>query len=75
MQPDAACPLYMTPLPIAEASVETTTCLDTCTRGTPARRKARSDQGLKDCRAAMLISGFGREANAEVVSYEATRAA
>ncbi len=32
---------------MAEASVDTTTCLDTCTRGTPARRKARSDHGLK----------------------------
>ncbi len=38
--PAAACPLV-------EASVDTTTCLDTCTRGTPAQRKARSDHGLK----------------------------
>ncbi len=37
----------MAPQPVAEASVETTMCLDTCSRGTPARRNARSDQGLK----------------------------
>ncbi len=37
----------MAPQPVAEASVETTTCLDTCSRGTPARRKAKSDHGLK----------------------------
>ncbi len=45
--PAAACPLHMAPQPMAEASVDTTTCLDTFTRGTPARRKARSDHGLK----------------------------
>ncbi len=45
--PAAACPLHMAPQPVVEASVETTTCLDTCSRGTPARRKARSDHGLK----------------------------
>ncbi len=45
--PAAACPLHMAPQPVVEASVETTTCLGTCSRGTPARRKARSDHGLK----------------------------
>ncbi len=45
--PAAACPLHMAPQPMAEASVDTTTCLDTCPRGTPARRKARSDHGPK----------------------------
>ncbi|XDV31437.1 hypothetical protein PO909_034121 [Leuciscus waleckii] len=35
---DTACPLYMAPQPKAEASVNTTVCLDTCSKGTPARR-------------------------------------
>ncbi len=30
--PTAACQLHMAPQPVAEASVETTTCLDTCSR-------------------------------------------
>ncbi len=45
--PAAACPLHMAPQPVVETSVDTTTCLDTCARGTPARRKARSDHVLK----------------------------
>ncbi len=45
--PAAACPLHMPPQPVVEASVDTTTCLDTCARGTPAQRKARSEHGLK----------------------------
>ncbi len=45
--PAAACPLHMAPQPMAEASVDTTACLDTCTRGTPAQSKARSDHGWR----------------------------
>ncbi len=33
-----------------EVSVVTTVCWDTCSRGTPARRKARSVQGLRERR-------------------------
>ncbi len=44
--PEAACPLHVAPQPVLEASVVTTVCRDTCSRGTPARRKARSVQGL-----------------------------
>ncbi len=46
--PGARCcmPVAHGPQPMAEASVETI-CLDTCTRGTPAQREARSEQGLK----------------------------
>ncbi len=40
--PAAACPLHMASQPMAEASVDTTTCLDTCTRGT------RQDGGDRD---------------------------
>jgi len=36
--PDTACPLYVAPQPVAEASVKTTACRDTCSRYTPARR-------------------------------------
>ncbi len=84
--PEAACPLHVAPQPVLEASVVTTTCRDTCSKGTPARRKARSVQGLKErwhsCviftrvhRGAMPTSGLGSATSAEVVSYEAIRAA
>ncbi len=74
------------PQPVVEASVETTTCLDTCSRGTPAQRKQGPTMGWRcggrtgwlrpgTCRGAMPISGPGREANTEAVSYEAIRAA
>ncbi len=36
--PDTGCMLYMTPKPVAVASVSNTVCLDTCSRGTHARR-------------------------------------
>ncbi len=45
--PEAACPLHVAPQPVLEASVVTTVCRDTCSRGTPARRKARSVQGSR----------------------------
>ncbi len=45
--PDTACPLYVAPQPVAEASVNTTACLETCSRGTPARRNEGSVHGLK----------------------------
>ncbi len=48
--PEAACPSHVAPQPVLEASVVTTTCRDTCSKGTPARRKARSIQGLKERR-------------------------
>ncbi len=48
--PEAACPLHVAPQPVLEASVVTTVCRDTCSRGTPARRKARSVQGLRERR-------------------------
>ncbi len=48
--PEAACPLHVAPQPMLEASVVTTTCRDTCSKGTPARKKARSVQGLKERR-------------------------
>ncbi len=40
--PEAACPLLVAPQPVLEASVVTTTCRDTCTKGTPARIRAAS---------------------------------
>ncbi len=36
--PDTACPLYVVPKPVAEASMSNTACLDICSRATPARR-------------------------------------
>ncbi len=48
--PEAACLLHVAPQPVLEASVVTTTCRYTCSKGTPARRKARSIQGLKERR-------------------------
>ncbi len=48
--PEAACPLHVAPQPMLEASVVTTVCRDTWSRGTPARRKARSVQGLRERR-------------------------
>ncbi len=53
--PEAACPLYVAPQPVLEASVVTTVCRDTCSRGTPARRKARSVQGLREQRHCWVI--------------------
>ncbi len=53
--PEAACPLHVAPQPVLEASVVTTTCRDTCSKGTPARRKARSVQGLKERRHSCVI--------------------
>ncbi len=93
--PEAACLLHVAPQPLLEASVVTTVCRDTCSRGAAARRKARSVQGLRErrhCwviptrsvprrhplavyRGAMPTSGPGSVASAEVVSYEAIRAA
>ncbi len=48
--PEAACPLHVVPQPVLEASVVTTVCRYTCSRGTPACRKARSVQGLRERR-------------------------
>ncbi len=84
--PEAACPLHVAPQAVLEASVETTVCRDTCSRGAAAQRKARSIQGLRErdtagwyplavYRGAMPTSGPGSVASAEVVSYEAIRAA
>ncbi len=86
--PEATCPLHVAPQPVLEQSVVTTVCRDTYSRGTPARRKARSVQGLRErrqcweiCtagtmyRGAMPTSGPGSVASAEVFSYEAIRAA
>ncbi len=85
--PEAACPLHVAPQPVLEASVVTTVCRDTCSRGTPARRKARSVQGLRERRHCWEIPTRsvpaapcpprdpGSVASAEVVSYEAIRAA
>ncbi len=70
--------LHMAPQPMVEASVDTTTSLDTCARGTPARRKARSDHGLKVWQQDGVTETRYvpcRHANAEAVSYEAIRAA
>ncbi len=53
--PDTACPLYVAPQPVAEASMNTTLCLDTCSRGTPARRNEGSVHGLKVLRQAGVI--------------------
>ncbi len=39
--PATACPLHMAPQPVAEASVETTTCLDTCSRGSVAEQNKK----------------------------------
>ncbi len=48
--PEAACPLHVAPQPVLELSVVTTVCRDTCSRSSPARRKARSVQGLRERR-------------------------
>ncbi len=81
---EAACPLHVAPQPVLEASVVTTVCRDTCSRGTPAHRKARSVQGLRERRHCWEIptrsvprrhAHLGSVASAEVVSYEAIRAA
>ncbi len=53
--PEAACPLHVAPQPVLEASVVTTVCRDTCSRGTPARRKARSVQELRERRHCWVI--------------------
>ncbi len=53
--PEAACPFHVAPQPVLEASVVTTVCRDTCSRGTPARRKARSIQGLRERRHCWVI--------------------
>ncbi len=53
--PEAACPLYVAPEPVLDASVVTTVWRDTCSRGTPARRKARSVQGLIERRHCWVI--------------------
>ncbi len=53
--PEAACPLHVAPQPVLEASVVTTVYRDTCSRGTPARRKARSVQGLRERRHCWVI--------------------
>ncbi len=42
--PEAACLLHVAPQPALEASVVTTVCQDTCSRGHLARRRARSIQ-------------------------------
>ncbi len=50
LSPEAACLLHVAPQSMLEASVVTTTCRDTCSMGTPARRKTWSVQGLKERR-------------------------
>ncbi len=37
--PEAACPLHVAPQPVLEASVGTTVCRDTCSRGAAARQR------------------------------------
>ncbi len=54
--PDNACPLYVAPQPVAEASVKTTACPDTYSRGTPAQRNKESDHGLKAWRHTGVIA-------------------
>ncbi len=44
--PVQACLLHVAPQPVQEAYILRTTFQDTCSKGTPAHRKARSDQGL-----------------------------
>ncbi len=44
--PKAACPSHVAPQPVLEASVVTTICRDTCSKGI----QARSVQGLKERR-------------------------
>ncbi len=84
--PEAACPSHVAPQPVLEASVVTTTCRDTCSKGTLVRRKQGPSRGWRSgdtpvwCspevyRGAMPISGLRSATSAEVVSYEATRAA
>ncbi len=48
--PEAACPLHVAPQPVLEVSVVITVCRDTCSRSSPALRKARSIQGLRERR-------------------------
>ncbi len=54
-QSNPACPLHVAPQPVLESSVVTTVCRDTCSRGSPARRKARSVQGLRERRHCWVI--------------------
>ncbi len=53
--PEAACLLHVAPQPVLEVSVVTTVCRDTCSRISPARRKARSVQGLRERRHCLVI--------------------
>ncbi len=53
--PEAAYPLHVVPQPMLEASVVTTVCRYTCSRGTPACRKARSVQGLRERRHCLVM--------------------
>ncbi len=82
--PGAACPLYVVPQPVLEASVVTTVCRDTCSRGTPKGKVRPGAEGAatllgdthSQCTAAPCPPmGPGNVARAEVVSYEAIRAA
>ncbi len=57
--PEAAYPLHVAPQPVLEASVVTTVCRDTCSRATPAHRKARSIQGLRERRHCWVIPTRG----------------
>lgn len=45
--PDTACLLYVAPHLMVEASVNTTACLETCSKGTLAKRNGGSDHGMK----------------------------
>ncbi len=73
--PEAACLLHVAPQPLLEASVVTTVCRDTCSRGTIPTRSVPRRHPLAVYRGAMPTSGPGSVASAEVVSYEAIRAA
>ncbi len=80
--PTAACPLHMAPQPVVEASVDTTTCWILALGELLPEEKQGPTMGWRcggrtgwltpgTCRGTMPISGPGREANAEAVSYEA----
>ncbi len=85
--PEAACPLHVAPQPVLEVSVVTTVCRDNCSGSSPAQYKGKVRPGAEG--AATLLGdvhskctcgaiptlGLGSVVSAEVVSYEATRAA
>ncbi len=79
--PEAACPLHVAPQPVLEASVGTTVCRDTCSRGAAARwviptrsvPRRHAHLGTREC--SQCWSGLIWSSHAtRIASYETTSA-